>query len=140
EEIVPLLGRHLRCRGGVDGGNADVIDDDVGIVLLAPFLDVLVVEPLVVTRHEVVPLQDLQRLARGAAPARQQQPRRSVSPCRLDDFAPGEPPVSHELLLRSGLLQGGAAVRHLRRGPKTRALALWSVKATGSGPPAADDW
>src|SRR5262249_41068249 len=48
----------------------DVIDDHAGVVLRAPGLDVGVVEPGVVPRYEVLPLQDLQRLLLGLNLAR----------------------------------------------------------------------
>ncbi len=60
EQVVPFLRRYL--GGGPRGqrGDPHVIDDDLGIVALAPFLHICVVEPLVIARHEVVPLEDLQ--------------------------------------------------------------------------------
>lgn len=38
---MPLLGRDLGCCTRVEGRHADVVDGDLGIVLLAPLLDVL---------------------------------------------------------------------------------------------------
>ena len=64
EEVMTLLRGDLGRGGGVEGGDADVVDRDLGVVLLAPLLDVVAVEPLVVARDEVVPLQDLQLLLR----------------------------------------------------------------------------
>jgi hypothetical protein len=45
-----------------DQAEVDVVDNHLGAVLGAPFLDVGVVEPLVVAGDEVAPLQDLQCL------------------------------------------------------------------------------
>ena len=42
-------------------GEVDVVDHHLGVVLLAPRLHVLVVEPAVVRRHEVAPLHDPER-------------------------------------------------------------------------------
>ena len=63
-QVVALLRRDFRRRARRNQGEVDVVDDHFGVVLLAPFLGVLVVEPLVVGGDEVAPLQDLQRLGR----------------------------------------------------------------------------
>ena len=48
----------------------DVVDDHLSVVLLAPFLHVPVVEPLVVGWDEVNPLKDLERLLSRTCPLR----------------------------------------------------------------------
>jgi len=89
EEIVALLRRDLCRGGGVDGRDADVVDDHLGIVLLAPLLDVLAVEPLVVVGDEVVPLEDPQRLLGRESLLRHGQ-RGRANACNLDELAPGK--------------------------------------------------
>ena len=60
DEVVPASGRHLRGGRRRQQSVVDVVDVDLHVVLLAPRLDVGVVEPRVVRRHEVRPLEDLQ--------------------------------------------------------------------------------
>jgi hypothetical protein len=59
-QVVPLLGRHLGSGTRGDQRQVDVVDRDRGIVLLAPFLDVFALEPGVIGRDEMAPLQDFQ--------------------------------------------------------------------------------
>src|SRR5262249_27216624 len=66
EEVVSLPRGGLGGAARRDLGRRDVIDDDVRRVLLAPLLRVDRVEPAVVSRNEVAPLEDAQRLPRGA--------------------------------------------------------------------------
>ncbi|MNN35075.1 hypothetical protein D3C81_1489130 [compost metagenome] len=70
EQVMSLLCRHFGRRARGQRGDADVVDHHLGIVLLAPLFHVGVVEPLVVARHEMVPLQDLQRALRRVGIAR----------------------------------------------------------------------
>ena len=65
DEVMPLLRRHLGRGARRDQAEIDIVDCHLGVVLGSPLLDVLVVEPLVVSRNEVTPLQDLQGLPRG---------------------------------------------------------------------------
>ena len=63
---MPLARRGLGRAAGGDFRRGHVVDGDVRGVLLPPLLRVDAVEPAVVARDEVAPLQDLQRLlARG---------------------------------------------------------------------------
>ena len=62
---MTLLGRDLSGGAGVEAGDPDVVDGHLGVVLLAPLDDVLLVEPLVVGRHEVDPLEDPELLPGG---------------------------------------------------------------------------
>src|SRR5262249_15536991 len=52
----------------------DIVDAHPGVVLRAPGLDVSIVEPGVVPWHEVLPLQDLQRLGLGLNLVRDKHP------------------------------------------------------------------
>ena len=61
EQVVAALSSHFRGGPGWKFGQVDVIDPNLGVVRLAPTLDVHVVEPLVVRRHEVTPLDDAER-------------------------------------------------------------------------------
>src|SRR5215472_14614605 len=63
-QVVALLRRHFRGSARGNEIEVDVVDDNLGIVLLAPVLGVLIVEPLVVSGHEVAPLQNFQGLRR----------------------------------------------------------------------------
>src|SRR5262245_28662638 len=91
---MALLGTDFRGRARLDEREVDVVDDDLGIVLLAPVLRVLGVEPFVVTRDEVAPLQDLERLG-GARRRRVEEwtnaRRNACGTCRPDDVAAGQP-------------------------------------------------
>lgn len=62
---MPLLRRHFGGGPRRNQPQVDVVDRHVGIVLGAPLLDVLVVEPLVISGDEVAPLKDFQRLFPG---------------------------------------------------------------------------
>jgi hypothetical protein len=62
EQVVPLLGGHLGGGAGVALADRDVVDDHLRVVLGSPLLAEHAVEPLVVARHEVAPLADLERL------------------------------------------------------------------------------
>src|SRR5581483_3977060 len=64
EDVVALLGCHLRRRARRVVRLVHVVDRDLDVVRLAPLDDVLLVEPLVVGRHEVTPLDDLELRAR----------------------------------------------------------------------------
>jgi hypothetical protein len=55
-QVMPLLRRNFRGCARLDQSEIDVVDDHLGVVLLSPFLGVSVVEPFVVSRHEVAPL------------------------------------------------------------------------------------
>jgi hypothetical protein len=80
EEVVPLLGGHLGGRARIDAGDADVVDGDIGVVLGSPLLDELLVEPLIVGRDEVDPLEDLERLPGGARPSGNDERRAEARP------------------------------------------------------------
>ena len=90
KEVVPLPRRRLgrAARGDLRGGH--VIDDDLGPVLRPPLLREHLVEPPVVPRHVVAPLDDPQRLpsrrpppaAAGSAPAASAIPPPSELPPR----------------------------------------------------------
>ena len=58
EQVVTALRRDLGRPAAVEQGVVDVVDLDLDVVLLPPLLDVRVVEPLVVGRHEVSPGHD----------------------------------------------------------------------------------
>src|SRR5947209_20466320 len=62
DQIVPLLRRNFRGGPRRDFVERDVVHHDVDVVFLAPFFGEHAVEPLVVPRHEVTPLEDLQGL------------------------------------------------------------------------------
>ena len=64
EQVVAGSGRGLGCRARGDVRDRDVVDRDGDLVLLAPVLGELV-EPFVVSRDEVAPLHDRQRLGVG---------------------------------------------------------------------------
>src|SRR5262249_49625344 len=125
EEVVTLLRRDFRGGRGVDGGDADVVDDHLGIVLLAPLLDVLAVEPLVVVWNEVVPLHNAYPLLRREGLFGQGQ-RSRANACRLNQFAPGK--GHRRPLLHLGLGEAEYETR-CGGGPKhTRmALAIWAT-------------
>ena len=58
EQVVPALGRDLRGRPRVEQRVVDVLHADLDVVALTPLLDPRVVEPVVVGRNEVDPLDD----------------------------------------------------------------------------------
>ena len=99
EEVVSLPRRRLGRAAGVDLRRGHVVHDHVGPVLRAPLLRVDAVEPRVVARDEVAPLQDPQRLLRRrrlpVSPARAGEDRhgarRERRPRRLHESAPGYP-------------------------------------------------
>jgi hypothetical protein len=64
EEVVAAAGRDLGGGARRKVGEVDVVDDHVRVVVLAPDLRVHVVEPRVVGRDEMTPLDDLQRVLR----------------------------------------------------------------------------
>ena len=66
---MPLLRRGLGRRTIGDVVEPDVVDDHLGVVPLAPLLDVGVVEPGVVARDGVLPLQDSEGLLLGSGAA-----------------------------------------------------------------------
>ena len=70
DQIVPVLRFDLSVGVLIQICQPDVVDAYPHIVLLAPGLDVGVVEPGIVAWHEVLPLQDLQRFGLGPNPAR----------------------------------------------------------------------
>src|SRR5437762_1064512 len=80
DEVVPPAGRSLRggLRGEVD--EIDVVNSDVGVVLLPPLLAKGPVKPGVVGGNEVTPLENLQSLLLGRSAFRKQEkrPRRSA--------------------------------------------------------------
>ena len=49
------LGLRLRCGQAVDLAKADVVDQDLGIVLLTPFLDEGLIEPSLECGNEILP-------------------------------------------------------------------------------------
>src|SRR6185437_13842533 len=62
EQVVSLFGGNFgRCARG-ELCQVDVVDGDIGIVLLAPLFGKDAVKPLVVFGNEVTPLNDLERL------------------------------------------------------------------------------
>src|SRR5262249_29689363 len=65
DEVMPFLRRHFGRGTRGDQSEIDVVDGDVGIVFSSPLLHVLIVEPLVVGRNEVAPLQNFQSLLGG---------------------------------------------------------------------------
>src|SRR6185503_9128704 len=99
------------------------VDDHLGIVLLSPLLDVFVVEPLVVAGHEVVPLQDTQRLLRGEGFSGKCQ-RRSTRTGHLNQFTTGK---GH----RRPLLQWGRGQKHTQPQLASRAENFCLGKKTG---------
>ena len=62
EDVVPTPGRDLRLGARRELSEVDVVDLHVRVVLVAPVLRVGLVEPDVVRRHEVTPLDDLERV------------------------------------------------------------------------------
>lgn len=82
KEIVSLSRRGFggAARGDLGGGH--MIDDDFEPVLRSPLLRENIIEPPVVGRHVVAPLDDPQRLAsHGPPPAGdRQRPRRQSDP------------------------------------------------------------
>src|SRR2546430_7639277 len=78
-EVVPLAGRSLGggLRGKVD--EIDVVNSDVGVVLLPPLLAKGPVKPGVVGGHEVAPLENLQSLLLGRSAFRKQEKRPGCS-------------------------------------------------------------
>src|SRR2546430_6618790 len=74
-EVVPPAGRSLRggLRGEVD--EIDVVNRDVGVVLLPPLLAKGPVKPGVVGGNEVTPLENLQSLLLGRSAFRKQEKR-----------------------------------------------------------------
>jgi hypothetical protein len=63
EEVVAALRGDLGGCAGRQLGEVDVVDEDLDVVRLPPSLRVDVVEPRVVLRNEVAPLDDAQRAA-----------------------------------------------------------------------------
>ena len=57
------LGLHFRRRQAFDLAKADVVDQDLGIVRLTPFLDEDIVELCFECGNEIPPAQYAQRLA-----------------------------------------------------------------------------
>src|SRR5262249_24845809 len=93
EEVVALLRGDLGGGDGVEAGGADVVDDDLGVVLLAPLLDVGAVEPNVIAGDEVIPLEDPQLLpAAQPVDAALDAERRAdaCGACELQQLAPGD--------------------------------------------------
>jgi pyruvate, orthophosphate dikinase len=66
KQVVSSLGCHLGGRAGPGVGGRNVIDNDLSIVFIPPLLGELLVEPLVIPRDEMAPLQDLQHFRLGA--------------------------------------------------------------------------
>src|SRR4029453_9626270 len=64
ERVGPPAGGAFRGGGRGKVGQVDVVDDDVGVVVLPPDLRVHVVEPRVVGGDEVTPLDDLEGVLR----------------------------------------------------------------------------
>ena len=65
---MPLLGGDLGHRAGGDPCVMDVVHYHLSVVLLTPFLDVRLIEPLVVGRDEMHPMKDLEGLPGGTGP------------------------------------------------------------------------
>jgi hypothetical protein len=111
EQVVALLRGDLGRGAGVDLADRDVVDGDAGVVLLAPLLAEHAVEPLVVARDEVAPLDDLERLPlRAGAAGSDARPRRRGERAEagdLHEFPAGEPSLS----LRHGDTSGAPARR-----------------------------
>src|SRR5262245_10416855 len=103
---MALFRRYFGGRAGVELGVHDVIDDHLGVVLLAPLLDEHLVEPLVVGRDKVLPLHDPEGLlALGAGLLRRvnERARESSRAGCLDELSAPEMPgmrvVTHGVLL-----------------------------------------
>jgi hypothetical protein len=91
EQVVPFLSGDLGLRAGGDPHVVDVVHDNISVVLLPPFLDVPLVEPLVVGRDEVDPLKDLERLLSRMGPSRNDEisaepSRQRSGPHGFDEF------------------------------------------------------
>src|SRR4029450_10448135 len=107
EQVMPVL--RLALFGGEirDVTLTELLHNNLGIILLSPFLDVRLIEPGLVSWHEMLPLQDLQRLLLGAGTARDDdtsadargQGRRA---CRVEQL-PSCHPVSRAVHLRSSM-------------------------------------
>ena len=126
EDVVALLGRDLGRGAGRVVGLVDVVDRDLDVVGLPPLDDVLLVEPLVVGRDEVAPLDDLQLACRAwprRAPRPAWPPRRPLAWPRRP--RPGSP--------RRGRRAGRSPRRRRRgRGGGRRALAAPPAGAVGA--------
>src|SRR5262249_31792061 len=116
----------------------DVVDDHPGVVLRAPGLDVGVVEPGVVPRHEVLPLQDLQRLGLGLNLARDKHPHARCHgrhTCRLEKRPSRDPErrAVHHPASPCIAVYGGSASppRHPgRRYILPRSRHFWKIRCT----------
>src|ERR1041385_2641600 len=64
-KVVTFLCCDLGGGAGGDLARRDVINDDVGVVLLPPFFGEDIVKPPVVAGHHMSPLNDLQHLLLG---------------------------------------------------------------------------
>ena len=102
EYIVTFLCGHLGRRAGADPGDADVVHGHFRVVLIAPLLDIFLVEPLVEGGDEVHPLKNFQSFLRGSAvrAPRQNQGRTQSSSerpsrGRFNEIASGESPFCH---------------------------------------------
>ena len=63
-QIVALILGDFGGGAALDAGHADIGDDDLCVVFVAPLFHESLVEPFIEGRHEVVPLHDLERAAR----------------------------------------------------------------------------
>src|SRR5207248_9601524 len=117
--VVPLAGGGLGGHAAREVGLVNVVDGHVGVVRLAPALRVLVVEPLVVRRDEVAPLQDPQRALELLAPELRGAGHGALRAeaavdeddcaggCAAEDFPP------RDLVLRSRDVDPGSVVTHV---------------------------
>ncbi len=117
EQVVPALGRHLGGGAGVEESVVDVLDADLDVVLLTPGLHPGVVEPVVVGRDEVDPLDDgevplqpaplvLERPGereRGGGTCRAD--RGCAGACLLQQLPPAEALLTHAPSFPSGMLR-----------------------------------
>jgi hypothetical protein len=99
---VTFLGGHLGRRAGTDPGDTDVVHGHFGVVLIAPLLDIFLVEPFVEGGDEVHPLKNFQSLLRGGAVRAPRQNQRRAQPSserpsrsRFNEIASGESPFCH---------------------------------------------
>jgi hypothetical protein len=69
DKVVPMLRLGFGRRSTGDVAKPDIVDDNLGVVLLPPLFDETLVEPSVVVWNEMLPLHDLERLLLSAGPA-----------------------------------------------------------------------
>src|SRR4029450_3382037 len=126
EYVVTFLGGHLGRRAGTDPGDTDVVHGHFGVVLIAPLLDIFLIEPFVEGGDEVHPLKNLQALfGAGAVGPLRDNKGRAETRCQCpgsrcpNKIASSDLLASHDSLLSVCRFFPGAQLSHRSNGNLT---------------------